>query len=78
MNKDNYLIIWHDRHRDDEYTLVLNANYREAEEAELEIAKKAGWENEKGASESGFGDYGYGEDYYINMIELKPDQIIRK
>lgn len=47
MNKDNYLIIWHDRHRDDEYVLVLNANYREAEEAELEVAKRAGWENEK-------------------------------
>lgn len=70
MGKSNWIIVWHDRHRDDVYQIVTNATYREAAEVERQLAVKAGWENETEVSKSGFGEYGYGEDYFINLIKL--------
>lgn len=68
--KKNWIIILHDRHCDDRYKIVLNATYDEASQIELEVAKKVGWENEKDAEKYGYGDYGYGEAYWIDLREL--------
>lgn len=70
MKKLNWIIVWHDRHRDDIYQVVTNATCQEASEVERQLAVKAGWENETEAKEHGYGEYGYGEDYFINLIEL--------
>ena len=75
MIRSNYIIIWHDHHTDDRYYIVLNATYDEAKAKESEIAEKAGWLNLTEVSEYGYGDYGYNEDYYINMRPLEDDQI---
>lgn len=37
MVKSNWIIVWHDRHRDDIYKIVLNATWDEAEKVEIEI-----------------------------------------
>lgn len=77
MVKSNWIIVWHDRHRDDVYKIVLNATWDEAEKVELEIAKQAGWENEKEAAEYGYGDFGYNEDYFIDLRALDDDAVVK-
>lgn len=75
MIRSNYIIVWHDRHTDDRYFIALNATYDEAEAKEREVAERAGWLDNTEASEYGYGDYGYNEDYYIELRSLDDDQV---
>lgn len=74
--KKNWIIVWHDRHCDDKYYVVLNATLAEAEAVEFDVAKKAGWDQHtEEVLKYGYGDYGYGEDYCINLQELESSNI---
>lgn len=77
MSKYNWIIVWHDRHCDDRYKIVLNATMEEAQKIEWTVAKQAGWENEKDAEEYGYGDYGFNEDYFIDLHMLKDDAVVK-
>ena len=76
-SKYNWVIVWHDRHREDIYKIVMNATMEEAKEIELAVAKQAGWENEKGAEEYGCGDYGFDDCYFITLQVLEDDDIVK-
>lgn len=77
MVKANWIIVWHDRHRDDIYKIVLNATMEEAQKIEWAVAKQAGWENEKEAEEQGYGDYGFNEYYFIAMHMLEDNAVVK-
>lgn len=74
--KRNWIVISHNRHRDDKYVVLINATLKEAEAKEREIADKEGWLEYTEVAKYGYGDYGLSEEYYVCLRELESDEVV--
>lgn len=65
---DIYVVVDHNRHTDDKFTVVNG--YDKAKQVAKDLAIKNGYVDKDGNPEScSYGYYGWGEDYYIDIIE---------
>lgn len=68
-----FVVVDHDRHRDDNYTVVKD--YDKAQKVAEDLARSHGYVDANGnLQDCSFGYYGLGEAYYIDIV--KPENVI--
>lgn len=72
---DVFVVVSHDRHTDDSYTIVKG--YDNAKKVAEDLARSSGYVDDNDNlvdCPGGYGYYGWGEDYYIDIV--KPKSVI--
>lgn len=65
---DLYVVVDHNRHTDDKYTIVKG--YDNAKKVAENLARSCGYVDDDGnLVDCNYGYYGWNEDYYIDIVE---------